>query len=250
MHQVRTPGPELRRSVEALYTAFRPWPALPSVVAGCSYCFTAADEAALRVEPEDLTAAALAQFIGHPPDHYDAYQHLLRRFFAPVASALASDQLHVDAGLVLRRLAEAAWTAWPEHEQAAVRAYLRALLEDVLTQPKPPQDGLTAEEVLSGAASATGTTREWLELIDSIISPWKADHLQSVALLHGDELLEGPDAQLVGWWPDDANAELARWFASGSGGRVLRERGATGQRHNDPAALALLTALQATYGDQ
>lgn len=230
--------------MDELAAAFRPVPLLPELVAGCTYCFSPQDELALRVEPQEVTASALAQFLWHPPDHYDAYSELLRRFFPPAAAALAHDLLHVDAGLVLHRLPEAGWTAWPQRAQTAVHAYLVALLTDVLVQPPPAQEGLTAEEVLSGAASATGSTREWLGLWDSVVSPWKADHVQALALFHASELLQGPDVPLLGWWPEAANAELASWLLSNPVVTVLRAGGTDEKRQ---ATLALLTDLATIY---
>jgi hypothetical protein len=123
----------------------------------------------------EVKPAALAQFIGHPADHYDDYQSLLRRLFSPVAAALAHDALHVDAGLALSRLNEAGWKSWDEQERAAVAQFLRHFLIDMLKQAPQPRGsgGMTAEEVLSGVCTATGSTQEWLDVWDGVETLWR-----------------------------------------------------------------------------
>jgi hypothetical protein len=228
----------LAQAVERLYETLQV-ERLPAVLSGCTLCFTEADEEALRLPPRQVTRDALAQFVGSPSDHYDEYSTVLRRLFPAVADALAAGELHVDAGLTLSRLQEAEWDAWPPAERAAVVDFLQALYVDVLThRPPKPGEGLFAEELLSGVASATGTLTPWLDVWNSLDHHRTAAHLVSVVNMQGEELLD-PDADLYGWWPEGAAVPLRRWLCQDWIEQELLRLG----RENPNAQVASATAI-------
>ncbi len=148
-------------AVETLYDVFSLYP-LAQKVEGCPCCVSAQDEAALHVRPlRRMTAEDLRRYAFKALSTWgDAndFRHFLPRLLELTAEPLNYD---VDLEAVTSKLEYANCNQWPEQEQQAVRGYLLALWQLLLTLPP---DAVSLNEYLGAIGQVEEDLAPYLEL--------------------------------------------------------------------------------------
>ncbi len=122
-------------AVETLYDVFSVYP-LAQKVEGCPCCVSAEDETVLHLRPlRRLTADDLSRYVFKALTTWGGANDF--RHFLPRLLELAAEPRNYDVDLeaITSKLEYAKWNQWPEQEQRAIREYLLALWQLLLTLP-------------------------------------------------------------------------------------------------------------------
>lgn len=153
--------PRLSRAIVEQYRTFeRP---APRRIAGCPCCASPELLAALVTLPlRELTYEQLGVYatsaistVGSVED----FRYLWPRI-AELLVTVPPGQLYADAEIVIGKLRDGGWEAWPERERASVQRFLRALLERLADEPLDAPD---VDSWVCAVGQATDDLVAWLE---------------------------------------------------------------------------------------
>lgn len=161
------------------------------VVDGCTFCYAQSDLDLLGGDPALVPDRLVVRFATEVIDHWAEEQYgLLWRGLAPRILGLL--EASRDA-LMLRGLAFARFSTWPEVEQAAVREALRATLARAVTGDKP--ESFTAELVCA-AAHVDHDLTPWLNYLDTLTGVDADAGIALLARYWAEELAYGSEPNL------------------------------------------------------
>jgi hypothetical protein len=176
-------------------------------VDGCTYCYPQSDLDLLGGDPALVPDDLVADFARKVTDHWSPEQYgLMWRGLAPRILGLLEAS---PDELMLHGLTFARFSAWPDEEQDAVRAALRAMLARAVTGAKPPRVVAT---LVCAAAHADRDLSPWLSYLDTL--PADADAgIAGLARYWADDLAVGGEPSLW-WFPPDPAAPIRDWLYS------------------------------------
>ncbi|WP_407835149.1 hypothetical protein ACE1OC_41500 [Streptomyces sp. DSM 116496] len=210
------PHRRLRNALDALDVAFAPLTSDAITVGGCTHCYADSDLATLEGPvdqvPDDLISSIAAKSVGH----WDDFPALHRRMTPRIVRLLATDQLHVDHGLIASRLVTAGWHDWPVPQRDALEQVWHAWWRSTLHEHPGPAYIMGVLETIS---VSTRTLTPWLTI-------W-ADTRTEAADRHLDDALDDWlfETRLttlrLGFYDElDATVELVPWLLSLGAARI------------------------------
>ncbi len=160
-------SPELRERIEGLYSAFTGYPLKPDTNA-CPCCHSEEDERMVhrkplrQLGPEHLQKYATDALLVWGDE--DTYRHFLPRIYELVATLQDPDFSDVGQEALFARLRYGVWWTWPESERNAIRAYLKALWQEVLNRPQDRNSNIAEiEDWLRSIAQAEPNLQWYLD---------------------------------------------------------------------------------------
>ncbi|MFE2752047.1 hypothetical protein ACFXGA_08570 [Actinosynnema sp. NPDC059335] len=188
-------------------------------VDGCAYCYSPSDLELLGGDPAAVPDDLVGSFAREVTDHWSEDQYgLIWRGLAPRILAL------VEASpdrLLLRGLTHARFPAWPDDEQRAVRAALRAMLADAVTDGRPAS---SVEELICAAAHVDHDLTPWLAHLHTMTGDDADAGIARLARYWAADLAAGGEPSLW-WFPRDPAAPIRDWLRSDELHRRLSRTG-------------------------
>ncbi|QWF82260.1 hypothetical protein HUW46_05697 [Amycolatopsis sp. CA-230715] len=183
-------------------------------VDGCTYCYTRSELALLARDPAQAPDGLVVRFATEVIDHFaEEHYSLVWRGLAPRILGLLEASPDV---LMLRGLAFARFSTWPEVERTAVREALRATLARAVTGGR---HGSVVAELVCAAAHVDHDLTPWLSYLDTLTGGAADAGLARLARYWAESLARGHEPDL--WWlSEDPAAPIRDWLHAG----VLHER--------------------------
>ena len=202
-------------AIERLYEVFARYPTRPDIP-GCEHCVFPEDNERVHAKPlRELTPQDLEQFgdkaLTTWGDRNDLRHFLPRLLECMVASGRFD---FVVPEILLGMLDYGHWQAWPEPEQNAIRAFLRAWWQELLGMPlasnPPPEVGLCA------IAKAEDDLGPYLQVWEQEQRPSAVAHLAALLIESGNQLWAKKHKLPDAFWEDrrPQMQQVIDWLAS------------------------------------
>lgn len=203
----------------------------------CGYCYSEADETALKGElteiPDQLVVTVAAEVFDHWPEPADLYRWLTPR----IITLMVTDRLHVHETLIANRLDDAGFHTWPSEQRQAVLKVAEWWWLHSLSREPDIRNHSFITDVLGFLVRTSGEVEPWLDAWTSL-PPGPADaHLQLLCQFWLPDLHAGPLE--VGWIGGFDIAEPLKAWVLQTGESRLRRRG-----HDAAEQLLSLQALR------
>lgn len=176
------------------------------VVDGCTFCYAQSDLDLLGGDPALVPDRLVVSFATEVVDHWAEEQYgLLWRGLAPRILGLLEAS---PDELMLRGLAFARFSTWPEVEQTAVREALRAMLARAVTGDRPES---VVAELACAAAHVDHDLTPWLSYLDTLTGAEADAGIARLARYWAEELACGSEPNLW-WFPEDPTTPIRDWL--------------------------------------